>query len=73
MNIKNCLHKKIVYNNVNSGFGSSYLYEGLVNDIRGDIVKIGNDWYEINNIVVREVLGNNINESGNGGETLING
>lgn len=73
MNIRNLLNKKIVYQSTISGLGTSCLSEGLVTDIRGDIVKIGNDWYEIKDVIVREVISNNINESGNGGETLING
>lgn len=73
MNIRNCLNKKIVYQTSLNGIKKSSLSEGVVTDIRGNIVKIENDWYETVDIIVREVISNNINESGNGGETLING
>lgn len=48
------------------------LTEGVVEEVNGNVVKIGGNWYESKDVSVVKVLGS-INESGNGGKTLING
>ena len=70
MNIRNCLNKRIVYTTLSSVV---YFEEGVVQQLTPTAVNISGLWLDIEKIVVKEVLGNNINESGNCGETLING
>ena len=69
INIKSCVGKKVVYQKSNC----SILGEGVVKQIVNDTVMINNNWFESSSIVVKHILSDSINESGNNGETLING
>lgn len=69
INIKSCVGKKVVYQQSNC----SILGEGVVKKVVGDTVMIDNTWFESSIIVVKHILSDNINESGNNGETLIYG
>lgn len=70
MNIRNCLNKTVVYT---TSENACVFEEGVVQQIAPNSVNINGLWLDINKIIVKEVLGNNINESGNDGEELING
>jgi hypothetical protein len=70
MDIKNCLNKRVVYATRDD---STLFTEGVVMQIANNSVNIGGMWVDINKVIVKDVLSDNINESGNGGEQLIRG
>lgn len=70
MDIKNCLNKRIVYATRDT---ATLFDEGVVMQIANNSVNIGGMWVDIDKVIVKDVLSDNINESGNSGETLLNG
>jgi len=70
MDIKNCLNKRIVYT---TSENMAFLEEGVVMQIANNSVNIGGTWVDIGRVIVKDVLSDNINESGNGGDQLIRG
>ena len=70
-NIKNCVGKRIAYKMTDS---DAYLNEGVVTDyIDSNTVRIDGQLVDPNKIIIHAVLSDSINESGNGGEQLIEG
>lgn len=70
MNIRNCLNKTVVYT---TSENACIFDEGVVQQITPLAVKINGLWLDVNKVLVKEVINDNINESGNCGERLING
>lgn len=71
IDIKNCVGKNITFKiNEAAGILETGIVEQYVND---NTVKIGGSYYDPSKIIVTSVIGDAINESGNGGEQLIKG
>lgn len=70
IDIRNCVGKRIVFS---SAKAEPTLSEGTVSSVVGETVLIEGVWYKRDSITVMHVLSNGINESNNGGESLING